>query len=153
MKRFFTLIIGLTLFASCGGGATPSEHDRLVKTCENELKSDVGSLSMDLLNSGTFGMGSSALELAGKKAAFEEFIFSKLRPSIHAELDKLSNEELKKFQKDGKQRILLAGKKLYENKDIILESISGQYEELQPFIESFMNKIDELEGISSTKAS
>lgn len=138
-------LLSCLIMLSCSGNKVDTERQNAMQACEKSLEADVTEVSIELVNASTMGLGGIALDVADKKEAFGKFIYSKVRPAVKKHLNELSTEELKAFSKDSKQRMILIGKKIYENKDVIITGITEKYAELSPFISSLTSALNEIQ--------
>mgnify|MGYP006136233171 FL=1 len=133
------LFIVITLL-SCESNEAKNEKLRL--ETQEILANDVRTISHAAIDNYTMGIGSIFLNATMSKQKQDSILLSPLLPYIKKELKLKSNEELEEINSNSSSRMLFIGNCIYNNKVVIIETISHTYSGADKLIESVIELIE-----------
>ena len=140
IKIFFSLSLIIVTLFSCD--SNEAKNEKLRMETQEILANDVRSISHAAIDNYTMGIGSIFLNATMSKQKQDSILLSPLLPYIKKELKLKSNEELEEINSNSSSRMLFIGNCIYNNKVVIIETISHSYSGADKLIESVIELIE-----------
>ena len=131
---FFTQLFLCFLLVNCSSKTNNEEVLRV--EVQQLLAKDVRSLSEAAINSFSFGVGSSIVNVFISKESQDSLLLSPLLPYIKSDLQAKNSSELEELISTPTARLEFVGACLYNNKKEITESVSETFKGAEKLIAS-----------------
>ena len=140
IKMNFTFIFIIFTLISCD--SNEDKNEKLRSETQEILANDIRSISHAAIDNYTMGIGSIFLNATMSKQKQDSILLSPLLPYIKKELKLKSNEELEEINSNSSSRMIFIGNCIYNNKVLIIETISHTYSGADKLIESVIELIE-----------